>query len=66
MKFPLSFAGEVFGAQNGAWDFFGGFPLTPSPTARPTSAAGVLQAGASVVATIVVGTAFVWLVALAM
>jgi len=68
MNSPLSFAVEFFESQNVTEYCFAGFPLTSSPTASPTSsptasptsAAGVLQAGASVVASIV------WLVALAM
>ena len=56
----LSEAFEFFKSENLTEYCFAGFPLTSSPTASPTSAAGVLQAGASVVAT------FVWLVALAM
>ena len=68
MNSPLSEAVEFFESQNVTEYCFAGFPLTSSPTASPTSsptasptsAAGVLQAGASVVASIV------WLVALAM
>ena len=64
----LSEAFEFFKSENLTEYCFAGFPLTSSPTASPTSsptasptsAAGVLQAGASVVASIV------WLVALAM